>query len=314
MTAATTLDFDRTRKNLDRRLNATMLSPRKSAVLMPSHQALDVRELLTAGVLTRDTKQWWVEMNPVIALKLEAVKTELDLPNVTIVQGKLEDFDPPEPLDYVNADMMSAFTPELAAWFERIEPKLLDDAVIVVNYTRYQRRGDFINWLFDVVVKRIGADESFLAVVDTFMVRSQILDVEDVVPRIMLCCALSNRHFDWFNGHLYRDKRVTMASMRVDNLRPHENSPWPAISHLIETFEDQRIRNTRASPQPKAKDTKASAPATLRELQEHIAVKHHMLLDQDLNTGAWELRMPSTGKVVASYATVSEIMRLFEGE
>lgn len=235
----TTLTFDRPAKNAERSLILSDISPRRAAILMPSSEGLDVHELLKKGVFTKTTQQWWIERDETMLRALRLLRRDLGLDNVEIIHGELENFVPPEPVDFVNADMMGAFGPGLGCWFERIQPKLLNGATLIVTVTQFWRNQPFLEWF-----SKFMWDGEFGERVRAFSDALGIVEPQDVIPRVLLACALHNKHFDWCRNARYRDAdftKWTMATMRVDNLRPHENSPWIPFSELARAYYAQHI-------------------------------------------------------------------------
>lgn len=303
--SAAQLSFDREYKNSDRLWNTRGLQPKRSVLMLPSREALDVKLLLHKGIIDATTRQWWVEIDPSIATSLRSLASELGLPKVTVVQQRLEDFMPPEPLDYINADMMCSFTPELALWFERVEPILTPGATIVVNYLPDHRRGNFLDWFAEQLCHSdLPIMQDLHIKVDAFR---DLLDAHgegNLIPRVMFCCALRNHHFDWFSGQSYRDVRRNMGSFRVDNMRDHPNSPWPSFSSLYKEFSDQH--------QPKGTVKEAERTKLgLVEIQDKLLQGYNLRLDMDTETEEWLLIVPATNATVQRFQKLSEVCRSF---
>ena len=301
------LDFDRFFKNIDREINASRLGPRKSALLMPSRQCLDVQLLAKYGVINKSTKQWWIEGDPKIAQYLETAKCDMGFPQAVVVNTMLEKFVVPEPLDYVNADMMSAFTPELALWFNRHQEHLAEGATVVVNFLKDRRRGEFLNWFSRELSNQTPLMEKLgLSVtVPAFQVLASVYEEDDLIPRILFCCALNTKHFDWSENHHYRDGRRNMCSFRVDNVRPHNSSPWPSMTTLWESFQAKHV--------PMSLGKRAISPATftLSTIQARLLEDHRLVLDMDLAARDWIVSIHGLGTILRRFPTLEDVIATF---
>lgn len=291
-------DFDRPRKNVDRLTMRLDLKPRRAALLMPSHQALDVSGLLASGVLTRDTRQVWIESEKTIVEKLHRFKTDHDLPNVEIIHTKLEDFQPHFDLDYVNADTMGAMGLELAEWLSAIQPRLHDGATVIVTVTHHFRRNNFLEWMEETGYVR---DDLNLPAELLGELSGSNHELLDLLPQVVLACALSSKTFEWHRVNFYRDTRWPMMSMRIDNIAPHLNSPWPSIATLKASFLDEFVGRAHATG-PRSKPPEQDYSELYTRFHTMFSAFEIMNVD-----GKWCVRNRVNNKIMQEFATAEEL-------
>jgi hypothetical protein len=287
--------FNRELKNLDRAYNSCDLSLRSSALLMPSYECLDVDLLTQNGVFDARTKQVWVERDREVFAHLHVAKEQRKLKSVVIHCGELENYDPIEPLDYVNCDLMGSVTINFARWLSALQEFLLDGATLVINHLVHMRNHPFLLWFRDHYMQNELHEQTMI-----FRHLSEIEDMQFLAPRILVCCALSKKHFDWYSSHTYHDSGITtfrMSSFRIDNIRPHPRSPWPDIETVIRSY-----AKTRQPP--------ADTNVRFLLIQERLRENHNIDIVYDLDRGTWPIKVKD--HIIREFKNLDDVEKTFE--
>lgn len=295
------MNYHGPKKKLDRETNAADLGYQPSVIMMPSRDCLDVDLLRTKGIIDGKTRQWWIERDPALIPHLEAHRAahftdRRGRSNVTIVNGLIETFDPPEPVSYVNADMMSYFTGDLGLWLERrLAPKLMPEATVVLTLLKWCRRNPLARFIEHEMFHG-----SLQGYADDLRLSTGTFEKYELVAKAMLAFSLPRHDFEWTNVNIYRDKKWWMMSMRIDSLRPAE--PVTAISTLIDAFKAQHTPHAYHKRTPDPSSTK-EATMTTDDTTKHRAPNKV----PGAGKRAWETRRANAAKRLAADTVAAEV-------
>ncbi len=263
-----------------------------------------MRLLLDRGVLTRDSRQWWIERDREIATEaLPRLRDELGLWHVEIVHGLLEEFDPPEPVDYVDADLMGALGIPTGRWLAGMAARgrFAPDATLVMTVTAYWRNSPFSHWAFREITEGTLGETA-----DEFASCIAIGDRELLLPRVLLSCALRTCSFRWVRNLCYGEAGSPwrMTTMRVDGIRSSETPlDWPEFDALARAFTDQHAPRGQASGDP------GDDPAPLRAAL--LSLHGLDLLAADDACRRLQVVVPRSGRSLATFGSVREVRSAF---
>ena len=115
----------------------------KNILLLPSHDCLDLQELLKRGAINRDTNIWAIERDPDVVHHIKKKVNKLGLDNITIVNKEVHDFKPNVKFDYIYLDTCGQLNAQVMNWLCQIyqDQNLTNDCDVFLAFSAYRRLG-----------------------------------------------------------------------------------------------------------------------------------------------------------------------------
>lgn len=285
-------------KQYDRGCGIRDMGLQACVVLMPSHEGLDVMLYKDKGIIDHTTRQFWIEKNRNKIQPLKNLRDNLGFKggNVTILNMALEDFVPPQKVNFINADMECQFNAALGCAIEKnLLPQMAEGGTMLLNVVKKRRRNGFVQDGFRVFC------EQNMEIMCRRAKQKYKSDDEIWLPLLGISCVLREYSYH-IEGNQYGGcgLNTDMLSWRISNIRHAGSSRiWPPFSEMAAKWDETRNLN---SYNPGTKDRRIAI------LRSHLEQRGHSLT---MNGGKWEVVFSAYNAII-THQTLDDLCSLFK--
>lgn len=161
--------WDGVRKEIARNRTARPDAHYKNIITLPGEKLLDIEVFLEQGSIDYDTNVVMIESDKKTAAKIKCrfLNRFADrLPNYELFIGKLTDYQPKEPLDFLNLDLMGSLNPILLDWISELP--LQRGCDISLNLASPRNNKAFYDQLYETFLLYGSGKEFYRKTLDKF--------------------------------------------------------------------------------------------------------------------------------------------------
>jgi hypothetical protein len=222
------------RPNKQRARDVVLKNPKHSnvSIWLPGSDAICFQQAIMTGFCDKTSHAYLVESDRKSFLKLEKTLKKEGLYNKTnihVINGRLEDFNVPEKVDFAFIDLLGTFTTDILLWLDHLSNNITQDCQLYFTHLYKNRNNQVLT-----EVMNLCENGEFRETYRLFEEKWQYFDKWVSLPAFQLKCCFNKWQFDLVSYKPYRDKKWKMILYQCNNFHPC--NPDLLIEPSIETI------------------------------------------------------------------------------